>query len=227
MTVFAIIGIANLSRRLFISSFIKTQVMLYFSRLNSQGANPLVTEAYNANIKLHNDGIYSWYTFATNIFNEVELDFMDYGSFDKPFSKIKHVLKEKFKKAIYNLYNHKIQNKLYSLTDSSKLYLYSKLKTEIKLENYLIKETNFKTRQLITKFRVSDHNLEVEIGRYKNIPREQRTCKICTKDIDDEYHFFLNCSINSNLRINLFNNIQQNNSDFLRYKPLDNLYFES
>ena len=93
------------------------------------------------------------------------------------------------------------------------------------MENYLIKETNFKTRQLITKFRVSDHNLEVEIGRYKNIPREQRTCKICTKDIDDEYHFFLNCSINSNLRINLFNNIQQNNSDFLRYKPLDKLIY--
>ena len=143
--------------------------------------NPLVTEAYNTSIKLHNDGLYSWYTFATNIFDEAGLDSTDFGKCDKPFCKIKHVLKEKFKKAIYNLYNHKVKNKLYSLTDSSKLYLYSKLKSEIKLEDYLIKETNFKTRQLITKFRVSDHCLEIEIGRYKNIPREQRICKECNK----------------------------------------------
>ena len=57
--------------------------------------------------------------------------------------------------------------------------------TEIKIENYLLKESNFKTRQLISKLRVSDHNLEVEMGRYKNVPRDQRLCKLCNK-IDDE-----------------------------------------
>ena len=123
------------------------------------------------------------------------------------------------------MYNHKVKNKLYSLTDSSKLYLYSKLKSEIKLEDYLIKETNFKTRQLITKFRVSDHCLEIEIGRYKNIPREQRICKECNKEVDDEYHFFLNCNNNRNLRTKFFNIIQLNNPDFSRYKPLEKLIF--
>jgi hypothetical protein len=32
-------------------------------------------------------------------------------------------------------------------------------------------------RQLFTKFRVSDHSLEIELGRYKNITREERICK--------------------------------------------------
>jgi hypothetical protein len=50
---------------------------------------------------------------------------------------------------------------------------------ELKLENYLLFFSNFKMRQLFTKFRVSDHSLEIESGRYKNITREERICKNC------------------------------------------------
>jgi hypothetical protein len=48
----------------------------------------------------------------------------------------------------------------------SKLFLYSKLKTDIKLEDYLKLTQNFNNRQLLTKFRTSDHPLEIELGRY-------------------------------------------------------------
>jgi hypothetical protein len=75
------------------------------------------------------------------------------------------------------------------INDSSKLFLYSKLKSDIKLEEYLKSERNLKNRQLLTKFRLSDHNIEIELGRYKNIPRNQRHCKFC-KTLDDEFHFF-------------------------------------
>ena len=78
--------------------------------------------------------------------------------------------------------------------DSSKLFLYSKLKSDIKLEDYLKSERNFKIRQLLTKFRLSDHNLEIELGRYKNIPRNQRHCEFC-KTLDDEFHFFFDCKV--------------------------------
>jgi hypothetical protein len=37
---------------------------------------------------------------------------------------------------------------------TSKLFLYSKLKSDIKLEEYLKGERNFKNRQLLTKFRL-------------------------------------------------------------------------
>jgi hypothetical protein len=49
--------------------------------------------------------------------------------------------------------------------DSSKPFLYRKLKSDIKLEKYLKIERNFKNRQLLTKFRLSDHNIEIELGR--------------------------------------------------------------
>lgn len=35
---------------------------------------------------------------------------------------------------------------------------------------------------------ISDHSLKIEIGRYRNIPKEQRLCDNC-KVIDNERHF--------------------------------------
>jgi hypothetical protein len=87
------------------------------------------------------------------------------------------------------------------------LFLYSKLKTDIKLEDYLKLTKKINNRQLLTKFRTSDHPLEIELGRYKKIPRHQRLCKTC-KVLDDEIHFFLQCQINDNLRNVLINNIK-------------------
>ena len=66
----------------------------------------------------------------------------------------------------------KTLEKLSSVNETSKLYIYSKIKSELKLQNYLLFFLNFKMRQLFTKFRVSDYSLEIEIGRYKNITRK-------------------------------------------------------
>ena len=104
---------------------------------------------------------------------------------------LKILLKDLLKKlSKNNIYDKLLTDKLSSIDDSSKLFLYSKLKKEIELEEYLKIEKNFKYRQLLTKFRLSDHTLEVEFGRYKNIPRNQRLCKTC-KVLEDEVHFFL------------------------------------
>ena len=47
---------------------------------------------------------------------------------------------------------------------------------------------------------LSSHNLFIETGRHKNITRDKRFCKICTTEIEDEYHFLLVCPIYSTLR---------------------------
>jgi hypothetical protein len=76
-------------------------------------------------------------------------------------------------------------------------------------------------RQLFTKFRASDHSLEIDSGKYKNITREERKCKNCNlNEIGDEYHFFLKCTANHSLRNNLFNKIIINKPDFIEEIPL-------
>jgi hypothetical protein len=60
---------------------------------------------------------------------------------------------------------------------------------------------------------INDHKLEIEIGRYKKVPREQRICKAC-KVLDEEKHFFLHCHINYNIRNSLIQEIENYFPDF-------------
>ena len=43
-------------------------------------------------------------------------------------------------------------------------------------------------------FRESAHSLEIEVGRYSNVPRENRLCKYCNLNVvESEYRFLLSC----------------------------------
>jgi hypothetical protein len=53
--------------------FIKTQAILYFSRINCKEINPLVQEAFKLNKTLSQDGIYTWYNFAREILAEFDI----------------------------------------------------------------------------------------------------------------------------------------------------------
>ena len=60
----------------------------------------------------------------------------------------------------------------------------------------------FQSGVFFTKFRISDHSLEIEKGRYNKTPCEERLCKNCGV-IEDKAHFILKCKVNQNLRENL------------------------
>jgi hypothetical protein len=179
--------------RLPLDTFIKTQVILYFSRINCKEINPLVQEAFKLNKTLSQDGIYTWYTFAREILAEFDINEEDIFVLE-PFKLIKNPMKNSTKRVVKEKYDQTILEKLSNLDENSKLFLCNKLKNEIKLEDYLSTLKNFNSRKIVTKFRISDHKLEIEIGQYKKVPKEQRICKAC-KVLDDEKHFFLNCHI--------------------------------
>jgi hypothetical protein len=43
-------------------------------------------------------------------------------------------------------------------------------------------------RRVLTKFRVSAHNLEIEKGRYIGVKTEDRICKLCNTGVEDVYY---------------------------------------
>ena len=55
---------------------------------------------------------------------------------------------------------------------------------------YYLSHPDRNVRLILTKFRLSEHKLLKEIGRYLKIPRDQKLCAICNV-LDDEFHFFL------------------------------------
>ena len=210
--------------RLPISSFIITQVMMYFVRLNSQNINPLLDESYNINISLHEEGFYTWHTQALALFKENNLNSNDYICKHKKFEIIRHSFKKQLKKIVLDKYKEKTMEKVSNFSETSKLHLYSKLKHDLNMEEYLIFESSFKNRQLLSKFRTSDHCLLIETGRHKKIPRQQRLCTLCNT-IDDEFHFFLHCNSNIQQRNILIKTILDNCSSFFLRSPVQKLDF--
>ena len=47
-------------------------------------------------------------------------------------------------------------------------------------------------RGIITRWRLSNHNLKIETGRYKGIPRNERICDSC-ETLEDEQHAVFVC----------------------------------
>ena len=82
--------------------------------------------------------------------------------------------------------------------------MYNQVKHVFGREKYLNDIDSFETRKLITKFRTSDHKLEIEVGRHKGTINDKRFCKFCPTEIETESHFLSKCPIYKNIRENLF-----------------------
>ena len=83
---------------------------------------------------------------------------------------------------------------------NQKLVLYKDFKLNFSHESYLdiIKIRNYK--HALAQIRTGHHSLEIEKGRCINIPRNQRLCKVCSSNREDEYHFVLCCNVYDDLR---------------------------
>ena len=100
-----------------------------------------------------------------------------------------------------------IQNWFSDLDNSAKLQYYRSFKSYFEHEKYLDCVNNNNYRITMTRLRCSSHHLLIEEGRYNNILRENKICKMCNWNvIENEYHFILICPLYRQLRINLLPN---------------------
>ena len=115
---------------------------------------------------------------------------------------------------------------------SSKLApFYNKIKCLFQKENYLDLVTNTSFRYKTTQLRISAHDLEIEQGRYRKIPRNDRICKWCSTTlnltpIESENHFLFHCEHYLNLRIKLIETINKC-SDLFPREPITTLNLET
>lgn len=96
-------------------------------------------------------------------------------------------------------------------TSQSRMNFYLTLNREYKLAEYLLSVRDAKQRQILTKYRLSDHTLAVETGRHRKtwLPKEDRICGNCqTGEVETEVHFLLQCTIYENIRQSFFNDFE-------------------
>ena len=70
---------------------------------------------------------------------------------------------------------------------SNKLRTYRTFKHNFSFETYL-DFGNREQRQLLSKFRISDHPLRIETGRYFGLEVKDRLCSACQEQVEDEIH---------------------------------------
>ena len=80
-----------------------------------------------------------------------------------PFKLIKMKILDIYKQTWYS-----------SINNSNRLLTYARFKHEFDCENYL----DFITGKSLSKFRLPSHDLEIERGRYINLDRNDRLCRI-------------------------------------------------
>jgi hypothetical protein len=69
---------------------------------------------------------------------------------------------------------------------------YSCIKDTIVFERYLLLPKSISCN--ILKFRTSNHKLPIETGRWRNVPRYERTCPFCPSPaLADEFHYLFRC----------------------------------
>ena len=90
-----------------------------------------------------------------------------------------NTFKRRSKKEIDSYFAQLIHDKINNLNERNKVHLYKYIKTESNNREYYLSHPNFETRKIFSKFRTSDHPLQIEVGRYNKTPREERFCLTC------------------------------------------------
>jgi hypothetical protein len=89
----------------------------------------------------------------------------------------------------------------------NKLETYPNIKTNFKREQYLYADIDKKSFSNLINIRISKCNLNIAKCRYLKLPVEQRNCQLCHTDLEDEFHFLMNCDKLIHERVTLFRNI--------------------
>ena len=133
---------------------------------------------------------HSWFTSVTYLLRLAGINPGVMNSVEKAEQKrIISTLRNKLKQEYERIFFENIE------TSGKLSTVYAKVKTTYKIEDYLNKIRYFKYRSAITKMRISSHTLPIETGRWKDIPRAERTCLICdNEEIGSEEHYITPCN---------------------------------
>ena len=91
----------------------------------------------------------------------------------------------------------------------NKLRLYQNIKADFISEPYLELHIGFSARSAFAKLRCGVAPINIEIGRYQNVPVSQRFCPFCDNCIEDEVHILTDCDLYMDIREELYSVISK------------------
>ena len=135
----------------------------------------------------------SWYGCVKELFKYLKLEHMFKNHKLYEINYIINTVKFRLKSKFIDMWKSNIFNDERKNSKSgNKLRTYRTFKQNFCFEPYL-NIGNREQKRLFSKFRLSDHCLEIELGRYKGLDANKRICQLCKNAVEDEPHFLLNC----------------------------------
>jgi len=183
----------------------------YWKRLMSDDCPKLLHKCYEIQVSLHQNSHPCWLTRIHQVTDSLV---------NHPTSEpIDHVA------LVSKLYERAQDSMLTDLNDINKypkLRTYKLFKKDLRLESYLNYNLPKCLYRSIARFRLSSHNLHIELGRHKRpfVPADERICKRCDlNDIEDEFHCLMACRKWHDIRIDLFQTAHGHIDNFLILHP--------
>ena len=164
----------------------------YRARLESMGNDDLLYHALNSQKQLSSNSnkTTTFYKFADGLLGRLSEGSLPATSLKSSLNQFIIPIKKKCK----DIYEQSVYDKLLALqsNEETKLNIYSRIKTHYKYETYL---NLHPYNKIITKFRLSNHYLPIEKGRYvkPKLNRNQRLCTFCKSHVGDELHVLFEC----------------------------------
>ena len=166
----------------------KQRILKYWLKIVTKKP-PIVFNVYKMLVNDAENGKTNWASNVRTLLNDLGYNFLWYNQENVFFSY--DVLKR--------LYDQFIQSWRSSMLDCEKLDILKMFKIDFCLEKYLLLDVNVK---LLTQLRCGSLKLNIETGRYNNVPRNERLCQCCNmKAIENEYHFVMICPAYRHLRL--------------------------
>ena len=189
-------------------------VIKYWLKILSTDDDTLLRSCYNMLVEHANAGRKNWASDVRNLLYTHGFGFIweqqgveDECNFINEFSS---VLLDSYKQ-------------IWSATKSetSKLSLYGMYKINFVREPYLLFDIPYRLRKYLAKFRTSNVNLEIELGRRYGTAKEDRLCKLCGEYnliyVEDEYHLLLQCSAYADVRKTYLGEVATNLNTFCSF----------
>ncbi len=111
----------------------------------------------------------------------------------------------------------------------TKLDLYRKIKSDFKVEKYLLLNIDKYEKSLLSQLRYGILPLRIETGRFCNEKREERICVNCdTNNVETVEHFLFECPMYDTQRLQFINSVQNSidNWDNITYEECLKQLFE-
>jgi exonuclease III len=174
----------------------KIAAIKYWYKLQKTDRSSILYNCYELQIELYIKKCKCWLSLIAKTVEQLELP----GEFlDTPKALNISGLTE-------HIYNKEINKIFRDISDESKnpkLRTYKLFKNECRIEPYLMLKLPKSIQKVISRFRLSSHNLKIETGRHRRpyIPPESRICDKCNLNlVEDEFHCLMICPKWNNVR---------------------------